>query len=86
MAFMSAQRAAGRLHFDDAELAAEDFWGLILSAPRNRALHVPDTVFSRAALARYVHNGIRVFLRAYSADPTGDVARLNTLIASGQGH
>lgn len=72
-AFMAAQRAKGRLTFEDPELAAEDFWGLILSAPRNRALHVPDANISREALARYIHNGVRVFLRAYSTDVNGDL-------------
>lgn len=81
MGFLSAQRADGRLAFEDAELAAEDFWGLILSAPRNRALHVPDAVISRADLARYVHNGIRTFLRAYSTDAPRDLARLQSAIA-----
>jgi AcrR family transcriptional regulator len=82
IAFMEAQRNAGRLVFDDAELAAEDFWGLILSAPRNRALHIPDTDVSRASLARYIHNGLRVFLRAYSAQPDQDLARLDRAIVA----
>jgi TetR/AcrR family transcriptional repressor of mexJK operon len=33
MRYLEGQRDAGRLVFDDAELAAEDLWGLILSAP-----------------------------------------------------
>lgn len=80
MAFMTAQRHAGRLRFEDAELAGEDFWGLILSAPRNRALHVPDADVSVASLERYVNNGIRVFLRAYSNQPRVDLSRLDELI------
>lgn len=75
-AFMSAQRAEGRLTFEDADLAAEDFWGLILSAPRNKALHVPDADISREALARSIHNGLRVFLRAYSTDVDDDLELL----------
>lgn len=75
-AFFEDQRELGCLRFDDAELAAEDFWGLILSAPRNRALHIPDVAFDRAALARYLNNGIATFLRAYSTDPAGDLAQL----------
>ena len=78
-AFLSEQRDQGRLAFEHSELAAEDFWGLILSAPRNRALHVPDTTYSRSDLARYVNNGLCTFLRAYSTDPAGDIARLNVI-------
>ncbi len=80
IAFMEAQRGAERLRFDDPELAAQDFWGLILSAPRNKALYEPDAVPDRAAVARYVHNGIAVFLRAYATDPQHDIARLAALI------
>lgn len=80
IAFMLAQRDIGSLTFDDAELAAQDFWGLILSAPRNRALHIPDTDLSETALARYIHNGIRVFLRAYSTHPERDLIHLAGVI------
>ncbi|GLS86790.1 hypothetical protein GCM10010873_17640 [Cypionkella aquatica] len=73
MGYLLAYRAAGRLAFDDAELAAEDLWGLILSAPRNQALYKPDLVLGRDAIARFVHNGLRVFLRAYSTHPTADL-------------
>jgi TetR/AcrR family transcriptional regulator, mexJK operon transcriptional repressor len=76
MGYLTAYRAAGRLTFDDAELAAEDLWGLILSAPRTQALYKPDNVITREALARYVHNGLRVFLRAYSSNPTADLETL----------
>ena len=81
MDYLTAQRAAGRLSFDDAELAAEDLWGLILSAPRTQALYKPDLVIARDALARYVHNGLHVFLRAYSTNPATDLAALNGLNA-----
>jgi len=36
--FMAAQAKLKRLSVENNELAAEDFWGLILSAPRNKAL------------------------------------------------
>ena len=80
MVFLNTQRALGHLAFDDAELAAEDFWGLILSAPRNRALHRPDIEITTQMLARYIHNGMRTFLRAYSTAPAADLDRLNTVI------
>ncbi len=79
MSFMTAQRTAGRLEFDDAELAAEDFWGLILSAPRNRALYIPDTDLGQPIIGRYIDNGLRVFLRAYSTQPEADLERLGQL-------
>lgn len=78
-AFLESQRAAGRLRFGDAELAAEDLWGLILSAPRTQALYRPDLTLSRTALARYVSNGLQVFLRAYSTSPEADLQRLQSL-------
>ena len=79
IAFLEGQRAAGRLQFQDAELAAEDLWGLILSAPRTQALYRPDLYQSRETLARYVTNGLQVFLRAYSTEPKADLDRLHTL-------
>lgn len=79
IAYLERQRAAGRLVFDDAELAAEDLWGLILSAPRNKALHIPDAVPDRATIERYIRNGLRVFLRAYSTAPDRDLAILSSL-------
>jgi len=79
MAYLTAQHAAGRLIFDDAELAAQDLWGLILSAPRTQALYLPDAQPTRAQLGRYITNGLRVFLRAYSTDPTTDLEQLEAL-------
>lgn len=79
MDYLAAQSSAGRLAFDDAELAAEDLWGLILSGPRTRALYRPDAMPTRPELLRPIRNGLRVFLRAYSTDPEADVARLNLL-------
>lgn len=80
--FMRSQRELGRLSFVEAELAAEDLWGLILSAPRNRALHIPGTDISRPALARYIENGLRVFLRAYSTQTDRDLQRLAVVISA----
>jgi TetR/AcrR family transcriptional regulator, mexJK operon transcriptional repressor len=82
MDWLTAQRAAGRLVFDDAELAAQDLWGLILSAPRTQALYHPDSPPGRAEIARYLHNGLRVFLRAYAADPDHELTRLAAAIAA----
>lgn len=81
MDYLIAQRDAGRLAFEDAELAAQDLWGLILSAPRTRALYQPDDPPDRAEVARYVENGLRVFLRAYSVNAAVDVKELEMVIA-----
>lgn len=80
MDYLSARRQAGDLGFQDPELAAQDLWGLILSAPRTQALYLPDHLPSRAEVARYVNNGLRVFLKAYSTRPEADLAALNALI------
>lgn len=79
MRYLEGQRRAGRLDFDDAELAAQDLWGLILSAPRTQALHMPDAPPDRATLSRYILNGLRVFLKAYSTAPAQDLAQLKAL-------
>jgi hypothetical protein len=79
MAYLTTQRAANRLTFADAELAAQDLWGLILSAPRNQALHMPDALPDQPQLDRYITNGLSVFLRAYSTHPTEDLKTLATL-------
>lgn len=80
--YLDKRRADGRLVFDDAELAAQDLWGLILSAPRTQALYMPDSLPDRSELARYVNNGLRVFLRAYSTKPGEDLATLEALIGA----
>ena len=80
MSFMTNQKELGRLAFEDAELAAEDFWGLILSAPRNRALHIPNVPIERSQLERYINNGLRTFLRAYSTTPQLDLVALETAL------
>ena len=46
---------------------------------RNQALHVPDALPDRAAVKRYIDNGLRVFLKAYSTDPTSDLDQLKRL-------
>ena len=79
MDYLTRRRSEGALDFADTELAAQDLWGLILSAPRTQALYIPDAIPDRAALARYINNGLRVFLKAYSAAPEADLAELAAL-------
>ncbi|MBR2687410.1 MAG: TetR/AcrR family transcriptional regulator [Aquamicrobium sp.] len=82
MEHLEGRRADGQLVFEDAELAAQDLWGLILSAPRNQALYMPDHLPDRAQIERYINNGLRVFLKAYSTRPAEDVATLEALISA----
>jgi TetR/AcrR family transcriptional regulator, mexJK operon transcriptional repressor len=79
MAYLAVQRSDGRLEFDDAELAAQDLWGLILSAPRTKALHRPDALPNKAEIARYIHNGLKVFIKAYSTQAETDLKHLQVL-------
>lgn len=79
MRYLESQRRAGRLDFEDAELAAQDLWGLILSAPRTQALYMPDAQPERTTLRRYIVNGLRVFLKAYSTAPGQDLDQLAAL-------
>jgi TetR/AcrR family transcriptional repressor of mexJK operon len=80
MSHLEDYNSAGQLEFDDAELAAQDLWGLILSAPRTQALHRPTMVIDHTLLSRYIHNGLKVFLKAYSTHVDTDLIKLETLI------
>jgi TetR/AcrR family transcriptional regulator, mexJK operon transcriptional repressor len=82
MDYLAVQRDTGRLTFEDAELAAQDLWGLILSAPRTQALYRPDAIPAQTQIHRYIANGLRVFLRAYSTTPSQDLDQLQTLTQS----
>jgi AcrR family transcriptional regulator len=82
MRYLEDQRTAKRLVFEDAELAAQDLWGLILSAPRTQALYMPDATPDRETLTRYITNGLRVFLKAYSTTPAQDLDQLAALLTS----
>lgn len=81
MDFLETHKKSGHLIFDDAELAAQDLWALILSAPRNQALHMPDRIPNKREIARYLHNGLKIFLKAYSAKSKQDIERLSSLIS-----
>lgn len=85
ISYFESQRAKGNLAFDDGELAAQDFWALILSAPRNRALHVPDDIPERAEVRRYLENGLRVFIRAYSTHREKDLSHLARALEAQKG-
>jgi pimeloyl-ACP methyl ester carboxylesterase/AcrR family transcriptional regulator len=81
--FVGEMAAAGRLEVDDAELAAQDLWSLILSGPRDHYLHHVRERPDRASLARHITHGLRVFLTVYSARPDADLAELERHAAAG---
>jgi len=80
--YLSVLRDAGRLVFEEADLAAQDLWGLVLSGVRTRALYEPESVPETDEISRAVNNGLRVFLRAYSADVEADLVQLETVITA----
>lgn len=86
MTYLELQKISNRLTFEDAELAAQDMWALILSAPRNQALHMPDNIPTHQEIARHVENGLKIFLKAYSTQPKQDIARLHNLLLKNKNH
>ncbi len=74
--YLEGRKSAGVVGFEDAELAAQNLWSLILSAPREHLLHNPDKKLDRDALARSIVNGLEVFLKAYSTNIALDIATL----------
>ena len=74
--YLSQQAEAGRLRIDDPDLAAEHLWSLILSGPRNHALHFPDNMPGDKTLRASISKGLEVFLRAYATDPAEQLGLL----------
>lgn len=81
-AYLESLANEGKLIVEDSELAAHDFWSLILSGPREMCQLMPEMVLSSGEIGRFIHNGLRVFLRAYSADPVTDLETLERLLLS----
>ncbi|MEM7035073.1 MAG: TetR/AcrR family transcriptional regulator [Chloroflexota bacterium] len=80
VAYLEAQARAGRLTIEDSKLAAHDFWSLILSGPREMCLLMPELVLDSAEIDRFIFNGLRVFLKAYSSEPAVDLQELARMI------
>lgn len=78
--YLEGLAANGKLIIVDSELAAHDFWSLILSAPREMCQLMPNLVLEPAEIDRFIFNGLRVFLQAYSANPASDLQALQRLI------
>lgn len=81
MAYLEAQKDQGKLMFEDPELAAQSLWSLLLSPPREFHLHHAEAKPDQNDVARYLINGLRVFLRAYSVNSEQDIAALDAIIA-----
>ncbi|MEM8861189.1 MAG: TetR/AcrR family transcriptional regulator [Chloroflexota bacterium] len=69
----------GQLVVEDPELAAHDFWSLILSAPREMMQIMPGKTMAQAEIDRFIFNGLRVFLKGYAADVDKALAELSQL-------
>ncbi|MEX0283155.1 MAG: TetR/AcrR family transcriptional regulator [Paracoccaceae bacterium] len=80
--YLSSCRDTGQLQFEDAEMAAHDLLSLVLSTPRNAALHEPDLRFEEGDLSRHIQNGLMVFLRAYATQPEYQLNRLAEVVTN----
>lgn len=80
--YLETQRTAGKLAFDAADMAGENLWSLILSGPRNHALHFPHNPSTQDILEKSIINGLRIFLRAYATQPDTDIATLEKISAA----
>ena len=79
--FLEQRRDGGELGFDDAQIAAEHLWSLILSGPRNHALHFPNDLQNKTTIENSIFRGLQVFLRAYAAKPDEHLAQLEVVRA-----
>ena len=83
--FVSAGHARGELKVDDARLAANDLWSLILSGPRDYYLHHVNEQPKQTQLLEVIGHGLGVFLKAYSCHLVADEKRLAEKIKDMQG-
>lgn len=79
--YLEAQTQTGHLRMDRPEEAAEHLWSLILSGPRNHALHFPQDRIEQAVLEASIRGGLRVFLTSYAASPDIALKALGQLAA-----
>ena len=78
-AYLAAQAQAGDLTLDDPEMAAEHLWSLILSGPRNHALHFPQDVLDQRQRDASIRSGLSVFLKAYASNPKAALQALEAV-------
>lgn len=77
--YFTQQAKEGKLEITDAELTAHDFWSLILSGPREMYQYLPNKKREATELTRYIFNGLKVFLKAYSSNVNDDLKELEAL-------
>lgn len=82
--FVCAAHDAGEIDVDDARLAANDLWSLVLSGPRDHYLHHVGDRPSERELLDAIGHGLGVFLKAYSCNPTSDAGALAVKIKERQ--
>jgi pimeloyl-ACP methyl ester carboxylesterase/AcrR family transcriptional regulator len=67
--YLISQREIGVLRFDNAELTSDHLWSLILSGPRNHALHFPADPLGPQQIGQHIVAGLQIFLRGYATEP-----------------
>ena len=76
VAFINDCIQSGELDVDDAELAAQDLWSLILSGPRDHYLHFASKRPEQQELLRSIAHGLQIFIKAYSTKRDDDLKAL----------
>ncbi len=79
--FVNEAVLAGDLEVDDAELAANDLWSLILSGPRDHYLHHVTATPDPEYLRRSIGHGLKVFLSVYSTNRQRDLRELEETLS-----
>ncbi|MEM9107464.1 MAG: TetR/AcrR family transcriptional regulator C-terminal domain-containing protein, partial [Pseudomonadota bacterium] len=82
--FITDAVAAGELVVDDATLAANDLWSLILSGPRDHFLHHVNETPDPVDLLDSIGHGLRVFLTVYSTHRDRDLEELQAKLDEAQ--
>ena len=80
--FIREAESNGKIITDAPDLTSNDLWSLILSGPRDHYLHYANERPTEQELLRSIGHGLKVFLKAYSAEPELEIAVLETLISA----
>lgn len=75
--YLQGQGALGRLHIDDATMAAESLWSLILSASREHLLHYPQDKPDANIIEHHIRHGLTVFIKAFAVDIDSNLQHLS---------
>ena len=80
--FIREAEKNGKIITDAPDLTSNDLWSLILSGPRDHYLHYTNERPTEQELLRSIGHGLKIFLKAYSAEPESDIAELEILISA----